>query len=136
MGGKVFPRLKELWCNGNYHIGEVGWLSIMKGLEEGGCPEMQLLNFSECEWTTTVAEAFTHVLSSGHCHGLQELYLYSSFEDDESIRLVLQSLKNVSFPSMRKFDLDDFQSNQDYSIMLGEVLAAGNSNCLGIQGAT
>ena len=102
-----------------------GWLAVMKGLEEGGCPGLQDLDMSECNVSVAVAVALTRALSSGHCHHLEELYFYDACGDDESMEFVLRSIKNLHFPFMREFDLSDIGSYQVHSMLLGEALKAG-----------
>ena len=72
-----------------------------------------------------VAVALVGALLSGHCSHLEELNLYSSFEDEESVRFVLQSVKNLCLPGLRRFEWGNLKVNQDYSILLGEALKAG-----------
>ena len=70
-----------------------------------------------------MATGLIHALSSDHCRHLEELYLTGVFKD-ESIRLVLRSIKDLSFPYMRRFHLGDLDTNQDYSAALGQALKA------------
>ena len=106
-------------------MGDEGWVAILEGLAEGGCTELQYLCTSIDEASGTVAEALVHALSSGHCHRLEKLYACDSFEDDDSIRLVLRSVKKLSFPSIREFTIGDIKYDEDHSILLAEALKAG-----------
>ena len=124
MSAKVFPQLKQLWCGGFGGMGDEGWLAIMKGLEEGGCTELQILDMSHNRMSGTVATALTRALSSGLCHYLEELYLVESFQYGESIQFVLQSIKSLCFPSMRKFDFGHHGTNQGPRL-LSQALKAG-----------
>ena len=127
ISAKVFPKLKELRCGWNGRMGDEGWLAILKGLEEGGCKELQLLTIEYNMASGNMATALIHALSSDHCRRLEEIFLDHCFEDTESIRLILQSIKDLTFPYLRKFDAwgSRLWKTQDYSIWLSEVLKAG-----------
>ena len=125
ISAKVFPHLKELRCGKIKGMGDEGWLAIMKGLEEGGCTELQILDMSHNTMSRTVATALIRALSSGLCRHLEDFDLSDSFDGDESTQLVLQSIKNISFPSVRKFNLGKIRTKADHSTLLGEALKAG-----------
>ena len=125
LSAKIFPHLNKLRCGENRDMGERGWLAILKGLEEGGCTGLRYLNMSENNMSVAVATALTRALSSGLYHHLEELYLVDSCQDNESIRCILQSVKDVGFPSIRKFDLGCTRTNPEHSILLGEAPKAG-----------
>ena len=121
---KAFPRLRQLSLSDNGDIGERGWVSIIKGLEEGGCTELQALDLSGSGMSFTATTAFIRALSSGHCCNLEELDLIYAFQDPGPF---FQSIKSFKLPHMRSLDVSQHRDvmGDEHFVLFGEALKAG-----------